>query len=294
MNEKEVLAEQFEANRGQLRAVAYRMLGSLAEADDAVQEAWLRLNRSDAGSVENLGGWLTTVVARVCLDMLRSRKSRREDPSDFYVPDPILSRGGGQRPGTTRRCSPTRSAWPCSSCLRRSPRPSGSRSCCTTCSRSRSRRSHRSLTGHRPRPGSWPAGPAAGCRARHPFPIPTSPAARSRRRLPRGRAWRRLRCAGRRARPGRRAAGRRWRPARGRLEGGPRCGDGCRSGAHLRSVRSVRPPRNRQRRLGIRRGSRGRSALGTGFHRVGGKIVEIDILTDPERLARLDLAFLDD
>ena len=98
MNEKEVLAEQFEANRGQLRAVAYRMLGSLAEADDAVQEAWLRLNRSDTGSVENLGGWLTTVVGRVCLDMLRSRKSRREDPLDFYVPDPILSRGEGSDP----------------------------------------------------------------------------------------------------------------------------------------------------------------------------------------------------
>src|SRR4051812_22258392 len=80
MDEQEWLAEQFEANRGHLRAVAYRMLGSASEAEDAVQEAWLRLSRAGADEVENLGGWLTTVVARVCLDMLRSRKSRREEP----------------------------------------------------------------------------------------------------------------------------------------------------------------------------------------------------------------------
>lgn len=76
------LADQFEQNRGHLRAVAYRMLGSLTEADDAVQEAWLRLSRSDAAEIENLGGWLTTVTARVCLDMLRARQSRREDSMD--------------------------------------------------------------------------------------------------------------------------------------------------------------------------------------------------------------------
>jgi RNA polymerase sigma-70 factor (ECF subfamily) len=79
MDEHILLAEQFEANRAHLRAVAYRMLGSMSEAEDAVQEAWLRLSRSDTGEVENLGGWLTRVVARVCLDMLRSRKSRREE-----------------------------------------------------------------------------------------------------------------------------------------------------------------------------------------------------------------------
>jgi RNA polymerase sigma-70 factor (ECF subfamily) len=80
MNESDLLASQFEHNRSHLRAVAYRMLGSLSEADDAVQEAWLKLSRSDAGSIDNLGGWLTTVVARVCLDMLRSRNARREEP----------------------------------------------------------------------------------------------------------------------------------------------------------------------------------------------------------------------
>ena len=86
-DEHQWLVEQFETSRSHLRAVAYRMLGSLSEADDAVQESWLRLSRSDTSEVENLGGWLTTVVARVCLDMLRSRKSRREDPLDDYTPD---------------------------------------------------------------------------------------------------------------------------------------------------------------------------------------------------------------
>jgi len=82
--------QRFEEHRGHLRAVAYRMLGSLSEADDAVQESWLRLSRSDVSAVENLRGWLTTVVGRICLDMLRSRTARREDPLDVHVPDPML------------------------------------------------------------------------------------------------------------------------------------------------------------------------------------------------------------
>ena len=88
MDEKKFLAENFEANRGHLRAVAYRMLGSTAEVDDAVQETWLRLSRTNTSAVENLGGWLTTVIARVCLDMLRARKSRREEPMGPHVPEP--------------------------------------------------------------------------------------------------------------------------------------------------------------------------------------------------------------
>jgi RNA polymerase sigma-70 factor (ECF subfamily) len=98
MVEQKFLAEQFESNRNHLRRVAYRMLGSPAEADDAVQEAWLRLARSDAGEIGNLGGWLTTVVARVCLDMLRGRKSRREDPMGPDVAEPIVGREGGIDP----------------------------------------------------------------------------------------------------------------------------------------------------------------------------------------------------
>src|SRR5881397_2706784 len=86
----ERLAEQFEEHRPHVRAVAYRMLGSVHEAEDAVQEAWIRLSRTDVSGVDNLRGWLTTVVARVCLDMLRTRASRREDPLDVHVPDPII------------------------------------------------------------------------------------------------------------------------------------------------------------------------------------------------------------
>ncbi|MFJ7211820.1 sigma-70 family RNA polymerase sigma factor [Amycolatopsis sp. NPDC098790] len=88
----DILARGFESHRSHLRSVAYRMLGSLSEAEDAVQESWLRLSRSDSAAVENLGGWLTTVVGRVCLDMLRSRKARREEPWDVVVPDPIIGR----------------------------------------------------------------------------------------------------------------------------------------------------------------------------------------------------------
>ncbi|HLZ62379.1 MAG TPA: sigma-70 family RNA polymerase sigma factor, partial [Ktedonosporobacter sp.] len=98
-NENEWLVEQFEANRAHLRAVAYRMLGSLSEAEDAVQESWLHLSRSDTSGVENLGGWLTTVVARICLDMLRSRKSRREESLDVQVSEPGGDRAVGQQEG---------------------------------------------------------------------------------------------------------------------------------------------------------------------------------------------------
>jgi RNA polymerase sigma-70 factor (ECF subfamily) len=98
MTESEWLAEGFEQNRTRLRAVAYRMLGSLAEADDAVQEAWLRLSRSDASGVDNLGAWLTTIVARVCLNVLRSRNARREEPFGVHVPDPVISREDGTNP----------------------------------------------------------------------------------------------------------------------------------------------------------------------------------------------------
>lgn len=98
MDERTWLVERFEENRGRLRVVAYRMLGSMNEADDAVQEAWLRLSRSDESSIENLGGWLTTVVARVCLDMLRSRQSRREEPIAEPVNIPVASSVPGSDP----------------------------------------------------------------------------------------------------------------------------------------------------------------------------------------------------
>src|SRR5215472_1462274 len=98
MDERAFLAERFEEHRTRLRAVAYRMLGSLSEADDAVQEAWLRLNRTDAKGVDNLGAWLTTVVARISLNMLRSRKTRREEPIPDGLPDVLVDRADGLDP----------------------------------------------------------------------------------------------------------------------------------------------------------------------------------------------------
>jgi RNA polymerase sigma factor (sigma-70 family) len=93
VDERGQLARRFEADRSRLQAVAYRMLGSFSEAEDAVQEAWLRLERSDAAAIDNLSGWLTTVVGRVCLDMLRARKTRREEPLGDHLPDPVVSYG---------------------------------------------------------------------------------------------------------------------------------------------------------------------------------------------------------
>src|SRR5215475_13236644 len=98
MTEADLLAERFEQNRTRLRAVAYRMLGSFAEAEDAVQEAWLRASRSGASGVDNIGAWLTTIVARVCLNALRSRRTRREEPMGVHVPDPVVSNADGASP----------------------------------------------------------------------------------------------------------------------------------------------------------------------------------------------------
>src|SRR6266481_188081 len=98
MDDNEWLADRFEEQRGHLRAVAYRMLGSLAEADDAVQDTWLRVSRAGTSEVENLGGWLTTIVARICLNMLRSRNARREESLAVHLPDPVISPDGELQP----------------------------------------------------------------------------------------------------------------------------------------------------------------------------------------------------
>lgn len=104
MNDDAWLVQQFEEHRGRLRAVAYRMLGSLTEADDAVQDTWMRVSQSGADGVENFGGWLTTIVSRVCLNMLRSRRIRSEEPFGVHVPDPVVSLGSDVRPDSTLRC----------------------------------------------------------------------------------------------------------------------------------------------------------------------------------------------
>ena len=133
----ERLAEQFEEHRPHVRAVAYRMLGSVSEAEDAVQEAWIRLSRTNVSGVDNLRGWLTTVVARVCLDILRTRASRREAPLDddaVHVPDPIIGvsvvETKGPRPTPSSRIP---SVWRCLSFSRSWSRRNDSRSCFTMC-----------------------------------------------------------------------------------------------------------------------------------------------------------------
>jgi RNA polymerase sigma-70 factor (ECF subfamily) len=121
----ERLAEQFEEHRSHVRAVAYCMLGSVSEAEDAVQEAWIRLSRTDVSGVDNLRGWLTTVVARVCLDMLRTRASRREDSLDTHVPDPIIRAIGRREEGVeVWPCSSSSRSWSRSASCERGPRAS--------------------------------------------------------------------------------------------------------------------------------------------------------------------------
>jgi RNA polymerase sigma factor (sigma-70 family) len=115
VNDQTWLAERFEENRPLLRAVGYRILGSLSEADDAVQEAWIRLSRTDGSDIENLRAWLTTVVGRVALNMLRSRRTRREASLEPHVPDPVVSPETGSIP-SRKRCSAIRSGSRCSSC----------------------------------------------------------------------------------------------------------------------------------------------------------------------------------
>lgn len=110
MTDRDWLAERFEDHRPHLRAVAYRMLGSLAEAEDAIQDAWLRASRADAAEVDNLGGWLTTIVARLCLDRLRARAARREDAVGLELPDPIVTKADAAGPGSAAAADPERHA----------------------------------------------------------------------------------------------------------------------------------------------------------------------------------------
>src|SRR5438445_2462314 len=129
MHTPESLADQFEEHRPHLRAVAYRMPGSATEAEDAVQESWIRLGRTDISDVENRRAWLTTVVARVCLDMLRTRASRREEPLDVHVPDPVITRADGNPESDAVLADSV--GLGSSLCWRPSSRRNGSHSCCT-------------------------------------------------------------------------------------------------------------------------------------------------------------------
>jgi Sigma-70 region 2 len=173
VDEREWLAEPFEANRTHLRAVAYRMLGSVSEADDAVQESWLRLSRSNTAEIKDLRAWLTTVVARVSLDMLRSRKSRGEEPLGPHVPEPIVSRADGVDPEHEALLADS-VGLALLVVLETLAPPSGSRSCSTTCSRCRSTRSLRWSSARQPRPGSSRAARGAGYAEQLRLRTPTS------------------------------------------------------------------------------------------------------------------------
>jgi RNA polymerase sigma-70 factor (ECF subfamily) len=143
------LADRFEENRSHLRGVAYRMLGSLDDAEDAVQEAWLRLGRQESGGIENLGGWLTTVVARICVDMLRARRAKREELLEPHIPDFIVSREESPEDEVLMADSVGLALLVVLDSLR-----------------CRSKRSHRSSTGRRRRPVNSRAAHAGACRER--------------------------------------------------------------------------------------------------------------------------------
>ena len=204
--DSEQLAEQFEAHRAHLRAVAYRMLGSASEAEDAVQESWIRLGRADVSDVENLRAWLTTVVARVCLDMLRTRTSRREDSLDTYVPDPVITRADGDPESRCDACRLGRTRAPRGAGdprAGRAPRLRAARRVRDDVRRDRADRgphARRCAPARQPRAASR-AGKSLECR-------PRSASAAARHRCVHGRGpERRLRGPGRRARSGYRAAG---------------------------------------------------------------------------------------
>jgi len=146
VSERDWQIDRFEEHRTHLQAVAYRMLGSVSEAEDALQEAWVRLSRADSDAVENLGGWLTTVVGRVCLDMLRARRSRREDYVGTWLPEPIVAEGEGGDPAYEAVLADS-VGLALFVVLETLTPASGWRSSCTTCSPSRSTRLLRSSTG---------------------------------------------------------------------------------------------------------------------------------------------------
>ena len=173
MDERQWLLEQFEAERPHLRAVAYRMLGSLAEAEDAVQEAWLHFSRSDTSTVSNLGGWLTTVVARVCLNMLHAREARREESLETFVYGPMPGREGGIAL-KKKRCWPIRLVSRCWWFSTRSLLPNASPSCCTTSLVCPSTKSPLSWSVPRPRRDNSPVAHAAGYEERRGLPMPIS------------------------------------------------------------------------------------------------------------------------
>jgi hypothetical protein len=296
MDEHNWLADQFEADRPYLRAVAYRMLGSLSEAEDAVQEGWLRLSRSDTSSVENLTGWLTTVVARVCLDMLRSRKSKHEESLEEHAehteqaPNTLPDRKDGNDPNRNP-CSPTQSVLLYSSCSKRLLPPNGSPSYCTTCSTSPSTRSLPSSTALPPPQDSLPA-----ARRRIQGAPTSSNADLTRQRevvdafLAAARGGN-LRLSSPSSTPTPYSAP--IPPPCLRAHPGDPWRDGHSQPCHPRG-RPRSPTRTRRWKRRRHRSPRGRLLMVLRFTIAHGKIVEIEAVADPDRLSHLDLAILND
>src|SRR3954454_2235738 len=267
MDEKNWLAERFEEHRGHLRVVAYRMLGSRSEADDAVQEAWLRLSRTGAADIENLGGWLTTVVARVSLNMLRSRRARREESLDaVQVPEPIISRADGVDPeqeallGRLGRARAARGAR--DAVARRAARVRAARHVRGAVRGDRADGGPLADGGPAAREPCAPARPRGGPRPRSGSRPPARGRRRVLRRRPRGRH---RRTRGRAASGCRGPLRRRRRAARGDPDRARRARGG-RAGDDVRAPGALCAPGADQRRRRRRRGAGWPAVLGDGLH----------------------------
>ena len=301
MNTTDWPTAEFQAHRAHLRAVAYRMLGSLTEADDAVQETWLRLTPADADDVRNCARWLTTVVSRVCLDMLRARRARREDPLDVHVPDPVV---------TAAADDPEEQAVLADSVglallvvldtLSPAERLAFVLHDIFAIPFSRSARS---WTVPRPPPSNWPAAPGNGSAAHDP---PTAAASGRRPGNAADPPSNEIADAFLAASAGGTSKGclpfstRKWcsaptpAQARSALRGWSAAPGGGRPGAALRPPGAIRPTGTCQRRPGILRRAHGQPLAVIGVTIRADKITEIDILADPERLSQLDLTGLID
>ena len=289
MSEHELLVERFEEQRPHLRAVAYRMLGSLSEADDAVQETWLRVSRADRDGIENLRGWLTTIVARLCLTTLKSRKARPEEPFAPHVPDPIVSPEDGVDPEHEALLADSvglallvlfdalapaeRLAFVLHDMFAvpfKEIAPIVERSPAAT----------RQLASR----------PAAGCREQPDSRRRPKQPAKGRRRLPRRLPRGRFRCPDRGPRPRHCSPRRCRRRARGQIQAGSR-----RSAVARQSVTFARSGGGDARpalvngAAGVVFSARGRVFSVVGFTVTRGRIVEINVLADPARLQKLDI-----
>jgi RNA polymerase sigma-70 factor, ECF subfamily len=288
MQDHDRLAERFEDNRTNLRAVAYRMLGSVHEADDAVQEAWLRLSRTDASSIGNLGRWLTTVVSRVCLDMLRSRASRREEPlAPAYPNRSRATRTAWTR--STRRWSRTRSVWRCWSCSTHCRRPNASPSAPRHVRRAlrRDRADRGALFGCDPaarEPGPAPgAGRERGSRRR------SCPSAGGGGGVPRRGARWSLRSPAHAARPRRRAPRRSRRLRAGASE--EVRGAEAVAGTFSGRARAAQPALLGGA-VGLVWTQQGEARMVFDFKLVDSKVTEIELIADPERIRDLQPTIL--